>query len=306
MAKINKKGDFKGKVGNLVYREINGKAIVQSGPGRVKQTLASKLAAQEFAMASNAAAILRKIGIFLYEYSDGQVSGRLNAVLRHCLKEVDRAVGERTVADIDPSPLAGFQFNMDAPFERCLNKAMQVSVSKEGSITVSITKLSPNMDIPFLEIMAKTTLTVACSLRLAAISVNYRAGEWNMLQLDEMELATRTNWKLGPRDIHWTCLKRLEEKDFVLLYGSLHYYREDFLGQKKYVAERQYSPAAILTAFRVDEQIYMLNKALTAEDEQYLPFRAKEKFYDITDEKLRIMADIQAKEEKKKKRKKTR
>lgn len=43
MARINKKNILSGKIGNLVFRNLHGKQIVQAKPEKVNQSKATKL-----------------------------------------------------------------------------------------------------------------------------------------------------------------------------------------------------------------------------------------------------------------------
>lgn len=96
MAKINQKGRPSGKMGNVVYRELNNKSIMQSMPAQVKQTIDTQIAAQEFGISSNATKIIRQIGGLLFEYTDPYVSGRLNAIMQNVSAKYRRIPGIKT------------------------------------------------------------------------------------------------------------------------------------------------------------------------------------------------------------------
>src|SRR3546814_7717000 len=61
MATQDKNGKIRGKINNIVYRELGDKQVMQIAPARVRQTYATKLNAMEFGLASTQAKVLRNV-----------------------------------------------------------------------------------------------------------------------------------------------------------------------------------------------------------------------------------------------------
>src|SRR5690606_41388060 len=118
MATQDKNGKIKGKFNNVVYRELDGKQVLQIAPARVKQTYATKLNALEFGLASAQASVLRNFLRRVYEEADGKMAARLTAAVAACIRASAKDIGERDLHDADLDPLKGFSFNTNAPFER--------------------------------------------------------------------------------------------------------------------------------------------------------------------------------------------
>ena len=84
MATSDNKGNFRGNINNLVYRNINGKMIVQSRPGkgRLKQTVKTKNSSIDFSLGSNRARILREVLFpMIRGLQDGEMVNRLTSAV---------------------------------------------------------------------------------------------------------------------------------------------------------------------------------------------------------------------------------
>ena len=261
MAKQDRKGYRSGKIGNEIYRQLNGKTIIQSKPTKVRQSANTQISAREFGMCSNATTIIRQVGQFLFEHTDPYLSGRLNALMRHCVSALPGRSEEKQLNDIDPSLFIGFQFNPKGPFEKNLLIAPQCTVLPDGTIELLLHGLTPKKHIPFLQTNAEPF--PGSFLRIAVLGINYTQEEYQLLAIDEMMLAkAKMDGEALPetRDVHWRCLKKLQKNTLVFVFLSLHYYQLDWLNHRKTIGEKHQLPGGILTAFRVDEDLFERNK----------------------------------------------
>ena len=94
MATLGNKKTFSGLVGNVVFRNLNNKQIIQSRPSGLKQTKATKISASEFGSCSHWAKQLR-IGLtsFLVKLTDGAMHQRFATVIYNARSE-ERRVGK--------------------------------------------------------------------------------------------------------------------------------------------------------------------------------------------------------------------
>ncbi|MGK6350848.1 hypothetical protein [Parapedobacter sp. DT-150] len=135
MAIQDKNGKIRGKINNIVYRELGDKQVMQIAPARVKQTYATKLNAMEFGLASAQAKVLRRVFRGVYEEADGKMAARLTAAVAACIRTSEKDIGERNLHDADLDPLKGFKFNADAPFEKSQSPLFTSAKNMPGSST---------------------------------------------------------------------------------------------------------------------------------------------------------------------------
>ncbi|MFC6099703.1 hypothetical protein [Olivibacter domesticus] len=281
MAKINKKGQPSGKIGNVVYRELNNKSIMQRMPTKVKQTTNTQIAAQEFGISSNATKIIRQIASLLFEYIDPYISGRLNAIMQKCISQIPEAAGHKNLNHIDPSPFIGFQFNPDAAFEKTFQAFPHCIIQQDGSVEITIQAITPKKDIPFLQ--RDINPDPGAFLRVALVSIDYAHEEYQILAHEEIVLA-KAKMENEPLpdtfDVQWKCLKKTPREAVVFVYFSLHYYQLDWLEHRKIIGEKTMNPAGFLHAFAVNEEMYTQNHAVAIGPE-HQPLREAEWFYTI-------------------------
>jgi|GEM_PF-2862640 len=301
MAKTDEKGNPKGKIGNNIYRNLNHETIIQSAPTHVKQTMNTKISAQEFGICSNATKIIRQIGSLLFEHTDAYLSGRLNAVMRKCLSALPQNSEEKNLNDIDPSPFIGFQFNSAASFEKNLLAPLQCTIHPDGTIELRIDDLTPAKQLPFLQ--CNTEPHPGSFLRIAAVGIDYKQEEYQLLTVDEIVLA-KSKMDGAPlpytHDVHWQCLKELQKGTLVFVFLSLHYYQLDWLNKRKTIGNKHQLPGGILTAFRVGEALYKKNQQ-AAIGSAHQPKEEAVWFYTNTTAKQREIDQIKQQREKKKK-----
>ncbi|GAA4780461.1 hypothetical protein GCM10023231_04390 [Olivibacter ginsenosidimutans] len=285
MAKLDKKGNPKGKIGNEIYRQLNGETIVQSKPGKIKQTTNTQISAQEFGLCSNATKIIRQMGSYLFEYTDPYLSGRLTAVMRQCVAALPQDSKEKNLNDIDPSPFIGFQFNPKGSFEKNLLLMPQCTVQPDGTLIVQLNGLTPEKHIPFLQTNIQPY--PGSFLRIAVLGLDYQRKEYQLLAVDEIILAkAKMDDATLPytHDVHWQCLKQLQKGTLVFVFLSLHYYQLDWLKRRKTMGDKHQLPSGILTAFRVDDDLYERNRQV-AIGVEHQPVEEAEWFYTIRQEK---------------------
>src|SRR5690606_27572750 len=149
MATQGKNGKIKGKINNIVYRQLGNQQVMQIAPTRVKQTYATKLNALEFGVASAHGKILRMIFQKEYEVSDGKMNGRLNAAIGACLRTADRETGERTFHDADLDNLKGFEFNLDAPIASRIAARPICGADADGAFHFHLPPFNASNDIAY-------------------------------------------------------------------------------------------------------------------------------------------------------------
>lgn len=138
MAKQNSIIIFTGKLGNMIGYYRKGSYFLRSAPESVRQTAATRQAAQRFGIASRKGALIRSaFDSKLDVHGDGSHINRLNSVLI-------RAGGKSIQSVI------GFQFNQHAGIERFFTVAPVLT--PEGTFHIPAQALSTGKDTTSLEV----------------------------------------------------------------------------------------------------------------------------------------------------------
>jgi len=123
MAKITSSGHIKGTVGPVSYRNLNGQTIVQSRPGKVKQSKATKESGFDFGRASRTSKAIR-LALFplLRDFQDAAFYRRLTGLVTQATRAGNSSPsGKRNLRDGDLSLLANTDCNVNSPFAKyCL------------------------------------------------------------------------------------------------------------------------------------------------------------------------------------------
>ena len=213
MAISNKGGKLSGKIGDLVYRQVNGQTVVQSRPvkGMVKQAVASKNSAIDFSLASNRARILRfMLYPMIQALSDVKMINRLNAAVAAALRSATAlAPGYRDLGDGDFQSLKGFEFNLHSPFARLFLPTLSVSQTAAGGITIGFAAFNVAEQLRFPEPATGLTLKIL----LAALDLTnnqYRYCASAALAINQQQLVVpATQWNfladLPPACIYVAC-----------------------------------------------------------------------------------------------------
>lgn len=152
MATIDGKGRIRGKVGPVVYRVLNGKNIIQSKPGKVKQSKATQESSQEFAYIQNSAKRLRQYFYPAVQYlEDKKMANRFASQLYKILTQNSQhPKGERDLLNTDLSPIEGFQFNVNSPTDQFLKAKLEIQLNEQACLVIKVPALNLQNDFLWL------------------------------------------------------------------------------------------------------------------------------------------------------------
>jgi hypothetical protein len=245
MAIIDSRGRLHGRLGNAVYRTVGNTSIVQIRPSRVRQTLSTKESAMEFGLASNSGKILRDIFSTLACNSDGRMINRLNAALLKCIKDSELERGERDLHDGNPGHLQGFQFNVQSPLDKAL-AVRPVCELESGKMKVHLPEFKENGQLQQLRYGRN------CVLRMMMVAVNFRENYYEYLSYQDIAIGRGTTIP----EQTWEPDVALPAGCIVLVTVSLHYYGlKDVSGVAQSINSREFSPAEIIGAYRIDDGV---------------------------------------------------
>lgn len=253
MARQGKNGRISGTLNNVVYRSYRKQQIIQGVPRRVRQTASSKLSSFEFGIAATQASNIRRIFLPLYGVPEKGMQNRLNATILKSITTGQKPVAERDLHDADLSGLRGFQFNLQAPFEKVLSVIPQLAIAENGSIHFSLPSFHAADGIAY----PKHDSRLNAKLQLAVIAVDFRQDYCQVIAVHEFPIE---NHKDNVVEVDWNCAYQLPAGSIVLIGLGVKYSTIDWLGAEKDFADDRQNASGILNAFHVDEK--MTGKAL--------------------------------------------
>ena len=252
MATQGSNGKIKGKINNIVYRQLGSKQVMQTAPTSVKQTDATKLHALEFGVASAHGKVIRTIFQKEYEVSDGKMNARLNAAIGSCLRTADKEVGERTLHDANLDDLKGFEFNLDAPIASRIAARPTCTVDADGTFHFHLPSFNTCNDIAY----PSADFEMDAKLTVGLVAIQF---EEEYVQVIDYETFRFKNLD-EQLEINWQCQKQLPKDFITLVFLSLRYSTTNWVGREISTTDRTYIPTVLLDAFHVSEEMALAGK----------------------------------------------
>lgn len=219
MATSDDSGKFKGNIGNVTYRIINGIAIIQSrpGPGTVKQTAPTKASSTDFSLGSNRAKILREILFpMIRGLQDNKMVNRLTAAVGGVIRSnTSLAAGCRDLEDGDLQLLDGFEFNRHSPFSKMFKAKLHLDQNYVEGIKISMDAFNVKESMIFPEMAS------GCILRVLLSAVSLAHNEYQYCGTAELDIPV--NSEEVPA-IEWSFVNGLPENCLFIASCSLEYY----------------------------------------------------------------------------------
>ncbi|MCY1226835.1 hypothetical protein D3C87_143120 [compost metagenome] len=238
MAQVSRKNIISGITGNLVFRNLDGKQILQSRPGKIHQTRETVASGSEFRHCSRWAKHLR-IGLhsFLAGQADSYMYRRLTGAFYNALLEnTHLPKGQRTPFTADMKALEGFEFNIHSPFKKYFLPEITVVMDSQRQVQVTIPELEPKSQIRFPEEVPHAELVVyACATKFEASSPIVDAFFTLPIPFDAAIQS----------EMVWTS-PALPKGYFVVVAAKLLYYEENQFMGKKYSNSDVLNPCSIL------------------------------------------------------------
>jgi len=240
MAVIEKDGALRGTVANYVYRRYRNLNIIQSKPGRVRQTLNSKKSSLEFGLCCSTAKQLRTAFQPVVMGYDGSMINRLNGLVRRSVQACrSKSAGQRDLHDAELSMLQGFQFNADSALSKVLKVRPEVSLTADRRVRVKIPALDRLTDI---QAPARTSYYI---LRAMVVAFDFKkelycyAGHRDLL----IESCTPAQ--------DWLMDEVVPEGRVVMVSISLHAYLTNQLTDAVSINSKNWNPAELMGCWSV-------------------------------------------------------
>lgn len=223
MASSDNHGNFKGRIGNLTYRIINGVSIIQSrpGPGNTKMNDSSLASNGDFCLASNRAKIMRNVfHPMIKDRYDGKMVNRFNvAVVDVIRSNEDLAPGHRDLGDGQLSLLNGFDFNLRSPFANYFKLEFVQQFSPWG-LRLTLPAFNPAAMVNFPQ------GATGCNLRVLVSALDLAQNKYCYCASRELEILSAERLVAAT---DWFFNAHLPDHALVMATVSLEFYTEGLM-----------------------------------------------------------------------------
>lgn len=240
MAQLGKNNSIRGVIGNVVFKKIGNKQILQSKPGSVKQTKNTKAAGSEFRQCSLWGQWLRNgLRSFLTNEAGGYMHSRLNGELYAAI-QMNNALpkGQRTPLNSDMSTLAGFEFNTHSPFTDYFGLPIETVLNEQRQVVVTVPAFDPRTALQFAQ------QTRQAELLIYVLTTNFESNtgfpdDYTVIPIpNDFAMVPQTVWTSQP----------IPEGYLFLVCAKLLYFNTTRFTEKHYVNNKECSPAMVLRA----------------------------------------------------------
>ena len=241
MARIDKDGLIRGKIGDFVYRNYRGKQIVQRIADESKTSEKVKKNNTEFGHASSKESVIRNFFIEqLGLMNDGNLHNRNRKILYELLiHNHSKVANQRKLLDGNPKQYIGLNFNINSKWEDSMPYYLTINES-ENKLTISI----PELYAKSFQQKVKTIAFDHLKLSLVLCSIDpdleqnpnaivYNQREFTLYQNQKME---ETIWEIP----------NLPPNRFFILIGKIEYFEMNPVFGLKSLKSKELCPACVL------------------------------------------------------------
>ncbi|WP_293892212.1 hypothetical protein [Flavobacterium sp.] len=238
MAQLDRSKSITGAIGNIVFKKIGNKQILQSKPDSVKQTKSTKAAGSEFRQCSLWGQRLRHgLRSFLAGEEGGYMHSRLNGQLYAAIQmNTVLPKGERTPLNSDMSTLAGFEFNTHSPFMDYFALPIEAMLDEQRQVVVTVPEFDPRTALQF----AQNTKQAELLIYVLATNFDNNTG----FPDDYTLIPIPNNFAVVPQTL-WTS-KPIPEGYLLLVCAKLQFYNTTRFTEKHYVNSKECCPMRVV------------------------------------------------------------
>ena len=241
MARIDKDGLIRGKIGDFVYRNYRGKQIVQRVSDEKKTSEKVKKNNTEFGYASSKESVIRnffieQIGLV----NDGNLHNRHRKVLYELLiHNYTKDANHRKLIDGNPKQFIGLNFNINSKWEDHMPYYLPIN-EDTNKLTISIPEMYAKSfqqkvkDITFDHLKLSLVLcSIDPDLEENPNAIIYNQREFTLFQNQKLDL---TVWEIP----------NLPPNRFLLLIGKIEYFEMNPVFGLKSLKSKELCPACVL------------------------------------------------------------
>ncbi len=246
MARIDKDGVLRGKIGDLIYRNYRGKQIVQRVADEHKISEKVKKNNTEFGYASGKESTLRKFYIeTLRLINDGNLHNRHRKILYELLiHNLDKKEFDRKIIDGNPKQYIGLNFNINSAWEDYMPYFIPINETENGF----------KIEIPAL--FSKLLFKPVKALKIDHLKLSF-----NVLSIDpdlnqnpaailfnQREITIYPEQKIEA--ITWE-ISNLPPNRFIIVIGKIEYFEMNSVYGLRSLNTKELCPACVLFATKL-------------------------------------------------------
>ena len=239
MAIRDAQGLIRGKMGDIVFKVVNGKQVVYQVPDTVKQSRLTKKCATMFGLCSKQTALLMgKLRPWLKGKVDSKQAARLRGACLAILRNNEKkGLLSADLDTADMSDLKGFEFNIHAPFEKYFLPKIGVTET-ENTMTIKIPSYFPLKEISFPE------STENVNAHLIVLHHNAAKNEVSFILDEQWQVRQRGAFE---EERKYT-VPSITEPGITLVIVQLLFFNIKSRFSKEYLNDKKHFPAQIVYA----------------------------------------------------------
>ncbi|MDR6301818.1 hypothetical protein [Mesonia maritima] len=247
MAYLNEKNQLVGRVGNLIFRIVKGKVIVQARPDytQLKQTKSTQKSALDFGTASK---ITNKLNSGLQEivqaYHSPEMYNRMRSKILQAMRtHTALPLGEKNLWEGTPELLEGFEFNRESQYKDFSDLwLVNWQVDAQNKIHFTQKSFIPRTQLHWLPYTGR-------------IGIGYWIGafqqkDYKPCQQQLLTLEVSPNYTEVP--VHNFVSTSFPSNTLIIVITTLLYYKQDPVLGDILLNHKQCHPARILKVFKVE------------------------------------------------------
>lgn len=246
MAQLDKHNRLIGGLGDLVFRQIDGKTIVQLKPGKdgVKQTKRAKLSASDFGTASRTTKSLTvPLRRLFLTYYDSQMFNRFRkAVYQAMLRNTDIPKGEKDLWEGELSLIDGFEFNLSSLYSDYCHLEVTVSLTPTQAIKIETSEFNPQTQLRWPK---KIYRAEVCYLLTVYDKDTYKPLQREVFQIE----VERTASTIAPQSY---ITPSLPLNSLAVVSSCVWFFEERAVVDRTTINHKGLHPAKILTVLKLE------------------------------------------------------
>lgn len=242
MARIDKDGVLRGKIGDLVYRNYRGKQIVQRVADDTKKSENVKKNNTTFGYASSKESAIRKFFIdTLNLQNDGNLHNRHRKILYELLIHNLDKKNDKKLLDGNPKQYIGLNFNINSTWENFMPYYISI-IQIENKLRIEIPTLHSKLFLKKLKALKidhlKLSLNIICidpDLEQNPNAILFNQREWTLYMDQKID---EQIWEIN----------NLPPNRFIMVIGKIEYFEMNSIYGLKSINNKDLYPACVLYA----------------------------------------------------------
>ena len=240
MATRDAQGLIRGKMGDIIFKVVNGKQVVYPVAERVNQSISSKKSAKMFGVCSTQTSILmRKLRSWLMNKVDSGQSNRFRGACLTILRNnKKRGVVSPDLDTVDMSDLKGFEFNIHSPFTKYFQPEISVVENQNNDVVIKIFGYVPAQELEFPKLCENV------DVHISVVHHNFSSNETIYVFNEDWEVNKYTAFE---RERQFT-FALIPGQGITLVVIQLLFFKNKSKFGKEYLNDKKCFPAQIVYA----------------------------------------------------------